>query len=147
MSTSIQSLLGLKRWKEDELKSLFGLLSKELHAEQETLETLESQHALIGAKLAGGGDELMDIAEIRTTQDYAEHLILQIRRQQSVIAEKQRQVDETRALLLEASKERKTFERLDEKQRQAAEQEKQRKEQNDADERAVITYGQKREEH
>ncbi|HSW63283.1 MAG TPA: flagellar export protein FliJ [Dissulfurispiraceae bacterium] len=145
MSTSIQSLLGLKRWKEDELKSLFALLTKELHAEEEKLNNLESRHAFMGVNIEGGGDELVDIAEIRLVQDYTEHLVLQIRRQQSVIADKQKQVDEARAFLLDAAKERKTFERLDEKQRQAAAQEQQRREQNDADERAVITYGRKKE--
>lgn len=144
MSSSIQSLLGLKRWKEDELKNLFSLMNRELRAEEEKLGTIESQYDLISAKLDEGGDELVDIAEIRRIQEYAEHLVLQIRRQKTVIETKQKQVDETRALLMEASAERKTFERLDEKQRQAAEQEQQRKEQNDADERAVISYGRKK---
>lgn len=145
MSTSIRSLLGLKRWKEDELKSLFALLIRELHAEEEKLETLESQHAIIGASHNNGGDELVDIAEIRRMQDYAEHLVLQVRRQRAVIAAKQNQVDEARAFLLDATKERKTFERLDDKQRRDAEQDQQRREQNDADERAVITYGRRKE--
>lgn len=144
MTRSLESLLNLKRWREDEVKNLFALLLKELAVEEEKLALLETQHALIADKLNEGTEELVDIDEIRKLQEYSDHLVTRIQQQRESVVSRQEKVDTCRALLLEVSQERKTFERLDEKMRESAEFEHQRKEQVDADERAVTQYGRHR---
>jgi flagellar export protein FliJ len=141
MSRSIESLLNLKRWREDEVKNLFAILLKELAIEEEKLAALEVHHDLISGKLNEGSEELVDIEEIRRLQDYSGQLVEKIQYQRTSVATAQQRVEDARAVLTEASQDRKTFERLDEKIRQTADDEQERKEQVDADERAVIQYG------
>lgn len=144
MTRSLESLLNLKRWREDEVKSLFALLLKELAIEEEKLEALEAHHGLISRKLCEGSDEMVDIEDIRRLQQYSEQLVMQIQHQREAVEAQDRKVEDARALLMEVSKERKTYERLDEKMRLALEQEELRKEQTDADERASTQHGRHR---
>lgn len=144
MTRSIESLLNLKRWREDEVKNLFAILLKELAIEEEKLAALEIHHDLIAGKLADGSDELVDIEEIRRLQDYSGQLVVRIQQQRTALAAAEQKVEDARGLLKDASQDRKTFEHLDEKIRRTAEEELERKEQIDADERAVTQYGRNR---
>ncbi|HMK43730.1 MAG TPA: flagellar export protein FliJ [Dissulfurispiraceae bacterium] len=141
MSDSVRSLLNLKRWSEDEAKNFLALLMKDLSGEEERLALLEQQHAAVSVKLDGSTNGVCTIEEIRRLQDYMEHVIDRIGSQQKVVKKKQMEVDDARSRLMGASRERKTFERLDEIHRKADGQKKQRKEQSDADERSVSHFG------
>lgn len=146
MRTPLESLLNLKRWKEDEAKNHFAILLKELAAEEKRLYDLEGNYNLTGKKLECGADELVNIDEIKKLSEYLEHLLIKIQHQKKVISEKEKQADNARKHLVEASKEKKTFEKLDERHKSAVKKESQRKEQIRTDEHAVTGHHRKRQE-
>ncbi len=142
---AIESLLNLKRWSEDEAKQKFALVLKELDVEEKRLLGLEEQYRSAGRKFESASSELIDIAEIRRLNYYLEHVLAGIRRQKKVIELKEIQVETARKALHEASKEKKTFEKLDEKQKSALLKEFKRKEQIGTDEHAGIRHARKTE--
>lgn len=137
---AIESLLNLKRWSEDEAKQRFSLVLKELDVEEKRLLGLEEQYMQAGRKFESASNELIDIAEIRRLNYYLENVLAKIRRQRKVIELKEIQVETARKALQEASKEKKTFEKLDEKQKSALRKEVKRKEQIGTDEHAGIRH-------
>ena len=145
MST-IKSLLGLKKWKEDETKNRFAALLKELAHEERLLADMEDQFRCIGKRLDYGTDEMVNIDEVKRLNEYLGHLLSKINRQKETIAGKERQVEEARNALVDATKERKVFERLDEKRQAAFEKEIRRKEQIGIDEHAITGHTRKKEE-
>lgn len=144
MRTPLESLLNIKRWKEDEAKNRFAILLKELSVEEKRLHDLEEQYNSTSKKLDRNTDELVNIDEIRKLNEYLEHLLIRIHQQKKVIADKEKQVEEARRSLVEASKEKKIFEKLDEKQKSAFKKESKRKEQVGTDEHAVTGHHRKR---
>ncbi len=142
---AIESLLNLKRWSEDEAKQRFALVLKELDVEEKRLLGLEEQYMHASRKFESASNELIDIAEIRRLNYYLENVLARIRRQRKVIELKEIQVDTTRKALQEASKEKKTFEKLDEKQKSALRKEVKRKEQIGTDEHAGIRHARSKE--
>lgn len=139
MRTPLQSLLNLKKWKEDEAKNIFAVLIKELEAEEKELALLEEQFQSLGRRFECT-DELISIDEIKKLNEFLDHLCIRIRRQQQVVEGKERQVEEARVALVEASKDKKVFERLDEKQKKQSAKESKRKEQIGTDEHAVTGH-------
>src|SRR5208283_4661023 len=137
---AIQSLLNLKRWSEDQAKQQFALALKELDTEEKRLLGLEEQYTNADRKFESESNELIDIAEIRRLNYYLEHVLARIRRQKKVIELKEIQVETARLALQEASKEKKTFEKLDEKQKSALRKEFKRKEQMGTDGHAGIRH-------
>ena len=142
MST-VESLLNLKRWKEDEAKQQFAHCLRELAVEEKRLLALEEQYKDVGRKFESASNELIEIAEIRRLNRYIEYLLDKIVHQKNVIVQKELQVEESRKALQEASKEKKTFEKLDEKQKSVLSKEVKRKEQINIDENAVIRHARK----
>ncbi len=143
---AIESLLNLKRWSEDEAKQKFALALKELDAEEKRLLGLEEQYTRAGRKFESASKELIDIAEIERLNYYLEHVLARIRRQKKVIELKEIQVETAREALKDASKEKKTFEKLDEKQKGAVRKEFNRKEQIGTDEHAGIRHARRAKE-
>lgn len=143
MRTPLQSLMNLKKWKEDEAKNAFALLLKELDAEEKRLARLEAQFAALSARFERT-DELLDIGELTKLNEFMDHLVITIRRQQQIVAEKERQAETARLALVEASKDRKIFERLNEKQKALSMKESKRKEQIGTDEHAVTGHTRQR---
>jgi flagellar export protein FliJ len=137
---AIESLLNIKRWSEDEAKHKFALVLKELDAEEKRLLGLEEQYRHAGRKFESVSNELIDIAEIKRLNHYLEYVLARIRRQKEVIHLKETQVETARKALQEASKEKKTFEKLDEKQKSALLKEIKRKEQIGTDEHAGMRH-------
>jgi flagellar export protein FliJ len=133
-------MLNLKRWSEDEAKQKFALVLKELDAEEKRLLGLEEQYRHAGRKFESASKELIDIAEIKRLNYYLEYVLARIRRQKEVIELKETQVEAARKALQEASKEKKTFEKLDEKQKSALIKELKRKERIGTDEHAGIRH-------
>ncbi len=137
---AIESLLNLKRWSEDEAKQKFALVLKELDVEEKRLLGLEDQYRRAGRKFESASKELIDISEIKRLNYYLEHVLDRIRLQKEVIELKEIQVETARKALQEASKEKKTFEKLDEKQKSALRKEVKRKEQIGTDEHAGMRH-------
>ncbi len=140
MSAAIQSLLNLKKWKEDEAKNRFALLLRELDTEEKRLLRLEDKFDSIRKRYECTTDELINIGEIKKLNEYLEHVIAKIEHQKKTITEKEKQVETARNVFVAATKDRKIFERLDEKQRAVLEKEQRRKEQIGTDEHAVTRY-------
>ncbi|HEX8948757.1 MAG TPA: flagellar export protein FliJ [Dissulfurispiraceae bacterium] len=145
MST-IKSLLGLKKWKEDETKNRFAALLKELAHEERLLADMEDRFKGIGKRLDYGTDEMVNIDEVKSLNEYLGQLLSRINKQKETIAAKERQVEEARNALVDATKERKVFERLDEKRQAVLEKEFRRKEQIGIDEHAITGHTRKKEE-
>ncbi|WP_333652372.1 flagellar export protein FliJ [Dissulfurispira sp.] len=143
MRTPLESLLNLKIWKEDEAKNRFAVLLKELATEERRLYELEDRYSSTGKKLECT-DELVNIDEIKRLNEYLEHLLIRIHRQKGIILEKERQVEDARKVLVEASKEKKIFEKLDERHKSALKKEYKRKEQIGTDEHAVTGHHRKK---
>lgn len=140
MST-IESLLNLKRWHEDEAKQLFALRLKELAVEEKRFLDLEEQYRDTDRKFEAASNELIDVDEIRRLTEFLGHMLVRIRRQKEVISAKEMRVEEARKMLQEASKEKQTFEKLDKKQKNKIREEILRKEQIGTDEHAGIRHG------
>ncbi len=143
MSAAIKSLLNLKKWKEDEAKNRFALLLKELDIEEKHLLNLEEKFDSLGEKYECNADELINIDEIKKLNEYLEHVIGKIEHQKKKIIEKERQVEIARKVFLDATKDRKIFERLDEKQKAVMDKEQMRKEQIVTDEHAATGHRRK----
>ncbi len=135
--------MNLKIWKEDEAKNRFATLLKELAVEEKKLGELEARYSVTGRKLQCT-DELVNIDEIKRLNEYLEHLLIRIHQQKRVIAEKERQVEDARKALVEASKEKKIFEKLDERHKSTLKKEHKRKEQIGIDEHAVTGHHRKK---
>ncbi|MBF0558951.1 MAG: flagellar export protein FliJ [Nitrospirae bacterium] len=142
MST-IESLLNLKRWSEDEAKNLFALRLKELAVEEKRLADMEEQYRDIDCRFEAASSELIDVDEIKKLNEYLGHLLVRIRRQREVIILKETLVEEARKMLQEASKEKKTFEKLDEKQKRHLREAAMKKEQIGTDEHAGVRHARK----
>ena len=141
--SAIESLLSIKRWKEDEAKQQFAHFLRELVLEEKRLQGLEEKYKEAEKNFESVSNKSVEISEIRKLNRYLEHLVERIRYQKKVIALKESQVEEARKLLQEASKEKKTFERLDEKQKDSFNKSERRKEQIRIDENAVIRHARK----
>jgi flagellar FliJ protein len=142
MST-IESLLNLKRWSEDEAKHMFALRLKELAIEEKRLFDLEEQYMDTDARFESASNELIDVDEIKRLNEYLGHILVRIRRQREVISLKEMRVEEARKMLQEASKEKKTFEKLDEKQKNQLREDARKKEQIGTDEHAGMRHARK----
>lgn len=145
MSTPVESLLNIKRWSEDEAKNRFALALKELAVAEERLLYLQTQCEEIGQKLMCVNGEPVTMAELARMNDYRQGLFVKIELQHEVITENERLVERARLFLAEASKERKTFERLNDKQKEARDKEARRVEQIVSDEHAVTGHTRKTE--
>ncbi|MCL4493006.1 MAG: flagellar export protein FliJ, partial [Nitrospirae bacterium] len=121
MSGAIKSLLSIKKWKEDEAKNMFAVFIKELDTEEKRLLSLEEQFQATRQRLECSINELININELKRLNEYLDHVLAKIERQKKEVVEKEKQVEEARNVLVDATKDRKIFEKLDEKQRDALE--------------------------
>ncbi|MCL5237176.1 MAG: flagellar export protein FliJ [Nitrospirae bacterium] len=143
MSGAIKSLLSIKKWKEDEAKNMFAVFIKELDTEEKRLLSLEEQFQATRQRLECSINELININELKRLNEYLDHVLAKIERQKKEVVEKEKQVEEARNVLVDATKDRKIFEKLDEKQRDALEKENKRKEQIGTDEHAASGHRRK----
>ncbi|MBF0328302.1 MAG: flagellar export protein FliJ [Nitrospirae bacterium] len=143
MATPIESLLSLKRWEEDQAKNRFAMLLKELAIEEGILEELEQNYALSSEKVKNNHYEPKTIDKIQELLVFIEALVNKIHQQEENIRNKALEVERARGFLEEATKERKTFERLDERQKEMIKKDMDRKEQKITDEHASARHGKK----
>jgi flagellar export protein FliJ len=90
--------------------------------------------------LIQGGAVETTIEELKNRRDYMEFLINEIHKQERVIKAKENEVERARQVLIEVSMERRTFEKLDEKRKEAIEKEFLRKEQIVSDEHGTTGF-------
>lgn len=143
MSTPVESLLNIRKWNEDEAKNRFALALKELAVAEERLMYLEGRFEETGRKLMCSDGEPVIMDELVRLNESREILFLKIAEQKAVVAGKESAVESARALLEEATMERKIFERLDEKQKAERAREARRMEQIGTDEHAVTGHTRK----
>jgi flagellar protein FliJ len=143
MKTPIESLLSLRRWEEDEAKNFFVLAKKELEKEEDRLAGLEKNFASFREALREKEKKGSTIDQIKQAQQRFDHLLLLIHRQRDEVAGSAQRLEEAKRIMTAASLERKKFERVDDRHKEAERHESQRKEGRDIDEHAVLRYKKK----
>jgi flagellar FliJ protein len=143
MSTAVESLLTLKRWREDEAKDAFALALKELAVEEDRLVGLEDALRVVEREFKRYSEHDTDIETIKRALEYQTGVLRQIESQRLLIQQKQEFVEKARLELVEATREKRIFERLLERQKEAEAKELLKREQIQSDESASIrfTYG------
>ena len=140
MKTPLENLLSLKRWEEDEAKNLVAWAKKELDLEEKRLAGLEENFSLLREKMQYSEKGAVTIDEIKKMNEHMEHLFGLLQRQKDTIVESEKRLNEAMNILAEAAKERKTYETVDERHKEAEKHELKKKEQKGIDEHAVIRY-------
>ncbi|MCR4440974.1 MAG: flagellar export protein FliJ [Peptococcaceae bacterium] len=132
----LASILRLKEYKEhlcrDEVgKCLYNLYLAQ-NRENEIIQMLNKADEELKCLQEG----VVNLQEIAIAWNYRKRLKKELTRQQAVVAEKQKELDEARGALLEAMKEKKVLEKLREKKRRDYLYEEDKKEQSLLDELA-----------
>ncbi|MCE5312807.1 MAG: flagellar export protein FliJ [Nitrospiraceae bacterium] len=140
MSAIIESLLKIKRWTEDDAKNKFAQLLKELSVEEHRLADLEHQYKGLVLKIKSEARMEIDIDKLKKMHEYSEHMLNRIQMQKNVVAVKESDVDLARKILAEATKDKKVFEKLDEKHKTAVKAEHKKIEQHRTDEHAASKF-------
>ncbi|MCX8027941.1 MAG: flagellar export protein FliJ [Thermodesulfovibrionales bacterium] len=141
MASTIQSLLGLKQWQEDEAKNAFAQALKSLSAEEDILRALEDKLNSLKKDFINLSSRDTDIDSLKSILDYQEYLIYKISMQRDVISKKEIEVEEARKKLVEATKERRIFERLREKEILQIQKQQERLERIQTDETTSVRFG------
>jgi flagellar FliJ protein len=140
MKNPLESLLSLKRWEEDEARNLFVTAKQGLDEEEERLEGLERSFSEIRESFRIRGKKASSIDEIRQVQTHMERLVTLLQHQKDAVEMSRKRLDDATRIMEEAQKERKIFEKVDEKNKAVEKHEKQKKEEKDIDEHAVMRY-------
>lgn len=140
MKTPIESLLSLKRWEEDEAKSLFVLAKKDLEREEDRLASLEKNFSALRRGMKENEKKAPTIDQIRQAQQHFEHVLDQLQSQRKAVALSVNRLEEATRIMAAASLERKKFEKVDGRQKEAERHEIHRKQERDMDEHAVMRY-------
>jgi flagellar export protein FliJ len=140
MKNPLESVLTIKRWEEDEAKQLLGDARRALTLEEQCLMHLQEHFGLMQERGTAMERKGVAIDTLFQLQKHLEHLTAQVRHQKTVVAEKQRLLDEAMRILAETAKERKVFEKVDERQKKAERDAKLKQEQKGMDEHAVTRY-------
>jgi flagellar FliJ protein len=140
MKTPLENLLSLKRWEEDEAKNLVAWARKDLDIEEKRLAGLEENFSILREKMRYPEKGAVTIDEIRKMNEHMQHLFGLLQRQKDVIIASEKRLNEAMSILAEAARERKTYEKVDERHKEAARQELNKKEQKGIDEHAIMRY-------
>jgi flagellar export protein FliJ len=140
MKTPLENLLSLKRWEEDEAKNLVALAKKDLDLEENRLAGLEENFSILRKKMQPPEKGAVSIDEIKKMNEHMEHLVRLLQRQKDVVAASGKRLNEAMNILAEAAKERKTYETVDGRHKEAERRELNKKEQKGIDEHAVMRY-------
>ncbi len=140
MKSPLENLLSLKRWEEDEAKNLFATAKRALELEEGRLSELEGNFRVLREKMRLSGEKAVTIDEIRKMNGQMEYLFGLLQRQKESVASSSKRLDEAKKILAEAAKQRKTYETVDERHKDAERQEQKKKEQKGIDEHAVMRY-------
>ncbi|MBN2654440.1 MAG: flagellar export protein FliJ [Nitrospirae bacterium] len=140
MSTIIESLLKIKRWTEDDAKNKFAEILKALSVEEHRLVDLEHQYKSIVLRIKSEARMEIDIDKLKKMHEYSEHMLNKIQLQKTVVLAREADVETARKILTEATKDKKIFEKLDEKQKTAIKEEYKKNEQARTDEHTSARF-------
>ena len=145
MNNPLESVLSLKRWEEDEAKNLFAMARKDLDQEEMRLEVLEKNFRSFNEKIRIGGNKVSTIDEMKQAQIHMDHILRLLQRQKELVAISRKRLDDAAKIMTVASKERKIFEKVDERHKAAERHDTKKKEERVIDEHAVQRYKRPRE--
>ena len=138
---SMQNILNMKEKLEDQEKNNFAQANLRLQEAVAEQEELEQRLAEAKKKLQQEVSDALDVRTIRSREDAVEILRMYVRQQILVVKQREKEVDVAREHLNEAMKERKTFEKLREKELEAFLAEENLREQKEVDELVSYRYG------
>ncbi len=140
MKTPLENLLSLKRWEEDEAKNLFAVARKDLDEHEKRLAQLEDNFRVLRERMQYADEGAVTIDEIQKLNWHMEHLLALLQSQKVSVAASEKRLDEAMRILAEAATERKTYEKVDERHKDAERGEMKKKEQRGIDEHAVMRH-------
>lgn len=112
----MQNILDVKEKLESQAKNDFAIANAKLLEEEEKLEALKNRKTEYEDHLRSLYEASLDLFEINKTQDAIDNMKLRIEEQEINVKHAMKNVDLARERLTEAMQERKTHERLKEKQ-------------------------------
>ena len=111
----MESILSVKEKLEEQAKAEYSIEIMKLRQEEEKLDELEKRKNAYQTRLYEAVMDTLNISEIKILEDSVENIKYNIKLQLIVIANQQKNVDRAREKLDNAMKERKTYEKLNEK--------------------------------
>lgn len=137
----LQSILDYKQQIEDEEKEKLAKLMQEEQKAKEYLETLKQNREREVFNLKEKQQEgTLNIDELKLIHNHIQYLGVQIENQKIKISNLQKKIEEQRQKLMEATKERKSYEKLKEKQQERFLQEIETEERKMIDELATTRH-------
>lgn len=136
----LQSILDIKEKLESQEKIAFSLASAELAREQETLQDLMIQKAGYDKRARKLLEGTLDLVEVNTCRKAVETMKTRIRGQMMNVHKAEKQLDAVRRRLNEVMIERKTYEKLREKEFEEFKVELAYEEKKEVDELVSYTY-------
>ncbi len=138
----MQNILDVKEKLESQAKNEFAIANARLAEEEEKLDALKARKAAYEDKLRGLYEDTLDVPEINHTQEDIDNMKEKIVIQEGHVRQAQHNVDLAREKLTEAMQERKTHEKLKERQFEEFLQEEAAKESKEIDELVSFRHGQ-----
>lgn len=137
---NLQRVLEIRKHKEELLKNQLSALSREYIHEDSLLSELKTRHRLYLDKMRTRQGMSILIEEMLWYYSYLEHLDNCIKRQKMKLLELLQRIEETRAKVIKASKDRRILERLREKRLMEFKREEERRDGAFLDEIAISMY-------
>ncbi|MBQ7582084.1 MAG: flagellar export protein FliJ [Lachnospiraceae bacterium] len=138
----MQNILDVKEKLESQAKNEFAIANAHLAEEEEKLNLLRARKASYEDELRHLYEKALDVVEINRTQEAIDNLKERILLQMENVKQAQHNVDLARAKLTEAMQERKTHDKLKERQFEEFLAEEAAKESKEIDELVSFRHGQ-----
>ncbi|MCX8070770.1 MAG: flagellar FliJ family protein [Thermodesulfovibrionales bacterium] len=140
MPSTIENLLNLKTWTEDEVKSRFAIALRDLAIEEDILRGYEGKLNEIEEVFKNQKEGNVDLLKIEELLAHQNYLIKKIEEQRKTIIKKEEIAEKIRLELVEATREKRIFQRLLDKEREKMTKKLQRLEQINIDESASLKF-------
>ena len=137
----MQNILNVKERMETQAKNEFALCSAALREEEDKLQTLAERKSAYEAELKQLYSASLDLQKITETQNAVENLKYQMRIQTLNVRSAENRLEEARLKLQEAMLERKTHEKLKEREFEQFMQDEAAKESKEIDELVSFRFG------
>ena len=119
---------------------MFAIARKDVDEQEKRLADLEDNFGALRDKIRNPNKAAVTIDEIQKLNAHMEHLFSLLQIQKESVAASQKRMDEAMNILAEAAKDRKTYEKVDERHKEAERGELKKKEQRGMDEHAVMRH-------
>lgn len=140
---NLEPVLKYRKLLEEDLQKDFALLKRQLLVERERLSNFEQVRDRFSGELQKKQVKSIRVSDILLYSDYLQEVSKEIEKQSKKILEVEKSVDQKRAELVGAMKNRKTIDRLREKGLKAHVQELSKKEQDLMNEAAINLFNKK----